>query len=311
MDLNLLVAFDALFRERSVTKAGRRLGLSQPATSAALARLRVALGDDLFLSTPRGLEPTARCVAMAAPIAAALDQLRLALSPDDSFDPALTETTFRIGAVDAVLVVLLHAIGARVMQEAPRARLVLRSIDPRDAPSQLEQGEIDLAICPLLDAPARLHSLELFPLRLAVLSRLEHPLSRAPTLDELARYPHVMVSFAGPPRSKIDDAFAAAGLTRHVAVVLSSFLAVPHVLASSDALALVPEPFARELARAGQLRAESAPHEIASSDLRMHLSWPARTHDAKAWQWLRGLIADVLREHVARDAPLSSSIAAS
>src|SRR5436853_7409639 len=90
MDLNLLVAFDALYRERSVTRAGRRLGLSQPATSAALARLRESFGDPLFTSTPRGLEPTARCLALAGPVGSALEGLRAALSQEETFDPATT-----------------------------------------------------------------------------------------------------------------------------------------------------------------------------------------------------------------------------
>src|SRR5687767_8154671 len=119
IDLNLLVAFEALHRERSVTRAGRRLGLSQPAASAALARLRAAFGDELFVRTPRGLEPTARAEALAGPIARALADLRAALD-EGEFDPARATDTFRVGAVDAVLTVLLGRVGARVMREAPR-----------------------------------------------------------------------------------------------------------------------------------------------------------------------------------------------
>src|SRR5262245_15591821 len=119
MDLNLLVAFEALYRERSVTKAGRKLGLSQPATSAALGRLRTLLGDALFVKTPRGLEPTERCEALAKPIALALEDLRNALG-EGEFDPGTTDRVFQVGAVDAVLSVLTPHVAARVLREAPR-----------------------------------------------------------------------------------------------------------------------------------------------------------------------------------------------
>src|SRR5262249_4245264 len=114
MDLNLLVAFEALYRERSVTKAGRSLGLSQPATSAPLAKLRARLGDELFVKTPRGLEPTERCEALAGPVAQALADLRDALG-DEGFDPRTTDRVFRVGSVDAVIAVVLPHVAARML----------------------------------------------------------------------------------------------------------------------------------------------------------------------------------------------------
>ncbi len=191
MDLNLLVAFEALYRERSVTRAGRRLGLSQPATSAALARLRQSFGDPLFTSTPRGLEPTARCLALAGPVGAALEGLRAALSQEDAFDPATTTADLRLGAVDAVMAAVLHGVAARVLSEAPRARLRLTSIDPRTAANLLDEGSIDLAVAPALDPPAHLQVRPLFPLSFVVACRPGHPLPRRPKLRDLARYPHV------------------------------------------------------------------------------------------------------------------------
>ena len=302
MDLNLLVAFEALFRERSVTRAGRRLGLSQPATSAALARLRQSFGDPLFTSTPRGLEPTAHCLALAGPVGAALEQLRAALSQEQTFDPATTTADLRLGAVDAVMAAVLHGVAARVLSEAPRARLRLTSIDPRTAPNLLDEGSIDLAVAPAFDPPAHLQVRPLFPLSFVVACRPGHPLPRRPKLRDLARHPHVIFSFAGPPRTAVDDAFERAGLQRHVAVVVSSFLSVPLVLAVSDAVAILPEPFARTLAAAGQVRCAPLPPEVTMPEMMMKMLWSSRTGDLPAARWLRELVVAAVRERFRAEA---------
>lgn len=298
MDLNLLVAFEALFRERNVTRAGRRLGLSQPATSAVLARLRAAFDDELFVRTPRGLEPTARAEALAEPVGRALSDLRAAIEPAD-VDPAAMEATFRLGAVDAVLSVLLGDVGARVMKEAPRARIDVRPIDPSAAAGLLASREIDLAIAPLREdaVPSTLAWEPLFPLDLVLATRLGHPLAgqRRVALTDLTRFPHVVVSFAGPVRTAVDEALAASSEGRHVAVVLGSFLAIPHLLATSDAVAIVPGPFARALAAKGLLACSVLPKEIPQPALTMKMLWPKRLDASATHGWLRGIVADVGR----------------
>ncbi len=135
-DLNLLVAFEALWVARSVTAAGRRLGLSQPATSAALARLRAMLCDRLFVRGKSGLEPTERCAELAAPISRTLIELRNTLA-GSSFDPATTTRQIRIGAVDAAIAVWMPRLLARTMREAPRGRVQVVAIDPTRATQAL------------------------------------------------------------------------------------------------------------------------------------------------------------------------------
>jgi DNA-binding transcriptional LysR family regulator len=297
MDLNLLVAFEALYLERSVTKAGRRLGLSQPATSAALAKLRVALGDPLFVKTPRGLEPTERCEALAAPVRQALADLRDALG-DEGFDPRSTERIFRIGAVDAVIAVVLPHVAARVMVDAPRARLELRSIDPGSAVALIESREVDLAIAPVAEVPAHLGARELFPVPLVVAMRPDHPLGNAPTVADIVRFPHAVVVFAGPARTRFDEMLAAAGRRRQVAVVLSSFLAAPYVLAASDAVAILPAPFAKKLAADGRVRFAPLPDVLTPPPLRLRVLWPERLANSTAWRWLRERIVRAANAHV-------------
>lgn len=296
MDLNLLVAFEALFRERSVTRAGRRLGLSQPATSACLARLREALGDPLFTNTPRGLVPTARCMVLAGPVGAGLTQLRAALAQEEAFDPATSAAELKVGAVDAVLVAVLHRVVARTLADAPHVRLRLMAIDPFAAGPLLDEGTIDLAIAPSPDPPLHLQVRPLFPLMFVLACRPGHPLPSRPRLADLSRFPHVIVSFAGLARTSVDEAFERAGVPRHVGVVVSSFLAVPPVLASSDALAILPAPFAQTLAAAGQIRCMPLPPEIPTPKLVMKMLWSPRVADAPSVRWLRDLIVTTVQE---------------
>jgi DNA-binding transcriptional LysR family regulator len=301
MDLNLLVTFEALYRERNVTRAGRRLGLSQPATSAALARLRAMLGDELFTRTPGGLVPTERCEALAEPALRALSDLRAAFAPTE-FDPRTSELAFRIGAVDAVVAVVLRAALARVMREAPRVRVDVVACTPSDAVPRLDARELDVAIAPLHPVPAHVGSRELFPLDLVVVMRLDHPLaaSAAPSVDELLRFPHVAVRLDGPVRSTVDEGFARQGKERRIAVTLASFLAVPHVVTTSDALALVPGPFGRRLAADGVLACRPLPHALPQLDARMRLMWPARADRAPASRWLRSVIVDTVASELRR-----------
>jgi DNA-binding transcriptional LysR family regulator len=297
MDLNLLVAFEALYLERSVTKAGRRLGLSQPATSAALAKLRALLGDALFVKTPRGLEPTERCEALAEPVGQALADLRDALGHEE-FEPATSDRVFRVGGADAALAVVMPGVIARVLRAAPRVQLEVRSIDPGNAVGLLDARGIDLVLAPIPNVPQHLEFQDLFPLTLALCMRPGHPIAAAPTAAEIASYPHVVVVFSGPARTQIDDAMEAAGVRRQVAVVIGSFVAVPDLLADSDALAILPAPYAAKLARDGRLRCAPLPASLRSPPRPMRLVWPARLEPSRAWHWLRELIVDVARERV-------------
>jgi DNA-binding transcriptional LysR family regulator len=231
-------------------------------------------------------------------VGTALAQLRAALAHEESFDPATTRAELRVGAVDAVLAAIFDSVAARVLAEAPHARLHLTGIDPQNAPALLEAGTIDLALAPAINAPVHLNVRPLFPLSFVVASRVGHPLSRRPTLADLARYPHAVVSFAGPVGTFVDEALARAGLRRHVAVVASSFLAVAAILRSSEALAILPAPFARSLEASGQARCHPLPAEMVPPRLDMKMFWSPRAADAAPVRWLREVVYEVAREHM-------------
>ena len=283
LDLNLLVVLEAVWLERSVTLAGRRLGLSQPATSGALARLRDMLGDRLFVRGKRGLEPTARCHELAGPLRRTLVELR-ALIAGSTFDPATAARQLRVGAVDAALAVVMPAVLARVLREAPRLQLSVVAIDPRRAAALLDDGQLDVALSPHHGPSATVRSAPLYTVEFVVAVRAGHPLARRArrALDRAAleRYPRIQVAFEGTAAPT-------------ASAVVGSFLAVPPILAHTDGWALLPRPYAEPLARAGALATRALPAGVIHPTLQMQLLWPDAHDAAPASRWLRARIVEV------------------
>ncbi len=281
LDLNLLLTFEALWLERTVTAAGRRLGLSQPATSAALARLREMVGDRLFVRGKRGLEPTERCVELAQPLTKLLVDLRsvLALRP---FDPSTTTRQLRIGAVDAAIAVWIPRVIARFLSEAPHARLQVVAIDPARASDALDEGTIDLALSPFPSPSTTVRSRALYPVELVPTVRPGHPLLKTRGAS-LEAFPRVHVTFEG-----LRDSVRAQ-------ILLGSYLAVPPVLAQTDAWATLPSPYADSLAQRGVVAIVPMSPKKRSHKFTMQLLWADAQDASPASRWLRGLIADVTR----------------
>ncbi|MGZ6030045.1 MAG: LysR family transcriptional regulator [Myxococcaceae bacterium] len=282
MDLNLLVAFEALWVERSVTAAGRRIGLSQPATSGALARLREMLGDRLFIRGKRGLEPTDRCTELAGPLTKALVDLRNVLA-GSSFDPSTTTRQLRIGAVDAAIAVYLPRVLRRTLKDAPRAQVQVVAINPARATELLDSGALDLALSPVASPSATVRSRPLYAVEFVVALRPGHPLAKGKEdRAALLGFPRVHVAFEGMPAVK-------------ASVLLGSFLAVPPVLRESDAWALLPKPYADPLSRSGTLASFPPPAGVSFPTMQMQLLWPDAQDASPASRWLRGIIVDVTR----------------
>ncbi|MGZ6071807.1 MAG: LysR family transcriptional regulator [Myxococcaceae bacterium] len=282
MDLNLLVAFEALWVERSVTAAGRRIGLSQPATSGALARLREMLGDRLFIRGKRGLEPTDRCTELAGPLTKALVDLRNVLA-GSSFDPSTTTRQLRIGAVDAAIAVYLPRVLRRTLKDAPRAQVQVVAINPARATELLDSGALDLALSPVASPSATVRSRPLYAVEFVVAVRPGHPLAKGKEdRAALLGFPRVHVAFEGMPAVK-------------ASVLLGSFLAVPPVLRESDAWALLPKPYADPLSRSGTPASFPPPVGVSFPTMQMQLLWPDAQDASPASRWLRGIIVDVTR----------------
>jgi DNA-binding transcriptional LysR family regulator len=285
VDLNLLVALDALLAERNVTRAARRLGLSQPALSAQLARLRDLLGDPLFLPAQRGMTPTARAIELEAPVRQALDQVHDVLARGRGFDPATADLTVAIACSDYVQVAVIAPLALDLRVSAPKLRLAIRQLDGNLLGQQMEAGVVDLAMITPPTAPPSLRTRRLFRERYVTIARRRHPQVKGKlTLDDFVGLEHVVVSprgggFGGP----VDAALGKLGRKRSIAVSAASFLFVLELIARSDLIATVPERLVRERAELLQVLEPPLPVE----GFTIGLAWHERTHRHPAHRWVR------------------------
>ena len=200
VDLNLLKAFDALMSERAVTRAAGRIGLSQPAMSHALSRLRSLFADDLFVRTPAGMEPTAHAREIAPLISAAIEQIEAALNLGAGFDPARSAGIFSAGMAEYAEVALVGPLARAFAKEAPRATLRLLPLNGADAADQLERGMIDVAVAHLRTVPAAIETRPLLREPFVVVTRKGHPLAAAGARRHGGRdRPHPRRFWAAPP----------------------------------------------------------------------------------------------------------------
>jgi DNA-binding transcriptional LysR family regulator len=265
IDLNLLVAFEALMEERHVTRAASRIGLAQPSMSSALRRLRDLFGDELFLRGPGGMQPTDKALALAQPIGAALEQIRGALAPGQGFDPATSRRRFAIAVTDYGDLVIVPALVALLRREAPGIDLVIRPItDAAAALAKLERSELDALIGGHLpDSSASLRQ-QLFEERFVCIRDRSHAAdTTALDIGEYAALPHALFSAAGGDGlpSAIDDVLARQGLKRRIAVTLPHVVAVPFTVAGTDLIATMAERVARRFAESAGVAVLPLPFE--------------------------------------------------
>lgn len=295
VDLNLLVAFDALLSEQSVTRAAERLGLSQPAMSSALGRLRRLVGDPILVRTATRMVPTQRAMELVGPVREILRQVEAALATPAPFDPASTKRRFRIATNDYVEVVLLPKLVRELARAAPGIDLDVRPLEPDFPDEALQTGKLDLAIGFAHSAPVELHSKILFKDRFICAVRADHPgVGRRLTPQQYAVLPHVMVSPSGGVTGVVDSALSLHGLERRVAVTVPHFVVAPHVVAQSDCVVTLAERVARTFAEILPLRLIKPP--IVLPGFRIAMIWHERNAHDPAQQWLRDTLAAVSRE---------------
>jgi DNA-binding transcriptional LysR family regulator len=294
LNLNLLPVLDALLAERSVSRAGARLGLSQPAVSNALAQLRAVLGDSLLVRRGNAMVPTERALALAGPLRAALSSLEQELAPPAPFDSAHAVRGFTILTNELVAFAMLPPLLARLDREAPGVRLQVRAWQLHTVPPDLARGEADLALGFHAGPPAGHQAEPLFLDRFAFVARKGHPLVRGRiTLATYTKLRHVLVSNEPNARSVVDDVLAERGLSRAVALRLSHFLLVPPVVASTDYVAALSEVVARPAAR--RLPLQVLPMRFPAGEATVRMLWHERTESSPAHAWLRGFVCEVGR----------------
>jgi DNA-binding transcriptional LysR family regulator len=289
-DLNLLVVFEALWRERHVTRAARRVGMSQSALSHALKRLRLQFDDELFQPSPRGMLPTPRAQALANPVGDALAMLRQELEAPAPFDPKTLRRTFTLGMSDYGELLFLQKLAARVGRLAPQTTLSIRPFD--QAARDLASGTQDLIMGPMVEG-AR-HEL-LFQDPWVCLLRAGHPAAKKRlTLDRYVQLPHVLVSPTGAGEARVDEALRKLGRSRRVTVRVAHFLAGPLAIAESDHIITVPLRLAHALASLRRFTIHKPPLPLPPFTVRQF--WHERNDHDPAHRWLRTLVRDIAAE---------------
>ena len=291
IDLNLLRVFHQLMLERRVSSAAETLGLSQPATSNALRRLRDLLGDELFLRTPRGMEPTPYALQLAAPVSLALSTLHDALNARSSFDPMASQRSFTLALSDVGEIYFLPELMQLLAEQAPGVTLRAVAVADEALKEDLVGGRIDLALGLLPQLQAGFFQQALFRQRYVCLLRQGHALARKTRLSlaDFSAAQHVRVQATGTGHGRVDEALARRGIQRRIRLTVPHYVALGHVLATTELLAIVPERFAQRVCQPLGLTTRNLP--LAIEDSAIHQFWHARLHRDPANQWLRALIA--------------------
>lgn len=290
IDLNLLVAFDALNAERNVTRAGTRIGRTQPAMSAALSRLRALLGDELFVRGPNGLQPTPRAAELAEPISLALREIQRTLQFTQLFDPSASSLSFSLGVSGHAGSVVLPRLMSILATRAPNIDLRVRDFASRDdAIAMLDSGEADLTIGIPPSATSRILSARLFQERFVCILRKDHPMAQQPldTQGFLA-LTHILVAPDNEGLDVADAALATKGMNRRAALTVPHMASAPQLVASSDMIATVMEGVVANSGYADRLAMFDFPLPL--NPVPFVLSWHRRNDSHPAQRWLRNCL---------------------
>jgi DNA-binding transcriptional LysR family regulator len=294
-DLNLLVAFDALMVERSVTRAGQRIGLGQPGMSAALARLRATFGDELFVRVPgKPMRPTTRAIALHAPIAEILAGISRVLDTGETFDPATARASIRIATGDPAGTVVAPRLLGLLSKEAPGINIRMVALDKRDAFDRLDRGDIDLVFSTFTKVPKRIRRERLFTDTYVCVVRRDHARDAMPQTIDLETYvttPHILATLAADDRGIVDEALAKRGLRRRVAVTVPNIYLIPRLVEETGMISHLPRRIAAEMVRGYDL--VMLPPPVALPEWHVDMYWGAASASAPTTSWIRSRLSTI------------------
>ena len=294
-DLNLLPIFVALMEERSVTRAAERVGMTQPALSNSLARLRLMLRDRLFIRERYGIQPTSVALALAPIIVEALSRLDETVLGQQDFDPAETKRVMTIAPNGYVELVLVPAIVAKLQQVAPGIKLRLTPYGNDLVETGIVSGTTALVLGRIVDPPGNLVVQHLMDEGFACVVRADHPEIRdSITRDQFESSKHVNVVPPGRMRAGLFQALARQQLKREVAISVTNFFAVAEMVAVTDYIATLPSLVCRRLTHDSRLKILPAPADLGTFPV--EVAWHVRYRDDPAHRWLRTLIVKVAAE---------------
>lgn len=298
IDMNLLVVFNQLLVDRKVSAAAEHLGVSQPAVSNSLAKLRKLFGDELFLRTPRGMEPTPFADQLAESVSYALAMIHSGLNQRTAFEPQSATRAFTMGMTDVGEIYFLPALMERLRQAAPGVTVSTVRNTAVNLQDDMASGKVDLAIGLLPQLKAGFFQRRLFTQGYVCLLRRGHALDKKRiTLAEYTAAEHLLVVSAGTGHGKVDELLQRSGITRRVRLTVPHYVSVGHILQGSDLVATVPQRLAERLVDPFGL--VQLPHPARLPAVAINAFWHAKVHRAPDNRWLRALVFELFGD----DAP--------
>ena len=288
-DLNLLVVFKTLYEERNVTKASKKIGITQPAMSNALNRLRYLVKDELFIRGPKGMRPTPRANELASPIQTALNNLELSLS-SINFDPQTTKKLYKISISDDVAPLILPNLINFLEKESPNSSLRIRSEQGSEAIKLLDSNDIDFAIGRFEMVSTRFESVDLYTEKYVCMMNSDHPLAKDEKLS-IAQYlssKHLRVAPAGTPVAPIDRSLSQLNLEREIFARIDLVTMAPLILKNSDLILTLPSKTAQRMAKNYNFSIAELP--IGLEQRQTKLLWHRELTNHPAYDWIKSQI---------------------
>jgi DNA-binding transcriptional LysR family regulator len=296
LDLNLLRIFDRLLAERKVSAAAESLGLTQPAVSNALKRLRDLTGDELFTRTPAGMLPTQYAMQIAEPIAYSLSTLEATFNASKPFDPESSDRTFSLGVTDIGEAWVLPRLLEASLKVAPQIKFTTLRTRPDTLREAMEKGMVDAAVGLLPTLQGNFFRRRIMLNRYVVCFRNTHPLAEQAewSVQDFLEQEHVLVSAVGTGHGAVDVQMAKIGALRQIRAIIPHFLAVGPILQATDLVATVPETLASILGEPFGLL--SVPHPIELPVVSIDVFWHRRQHRDPANVWLRSMLMRLVEQ---------------
>ncbi len=295
IDLNLLVAFDALMRECHVTRAAYRMDVSQSSMSLALSKLRVMFHDPLLVKSGKGLVPTERARFLMPQVEDILRGVDVLIHEEQPFDPSQASAVITMIVIDYIDFVVVPHLMDELQRSAPNISLRIVGPNPRQLGEAMSSGEIDMALTYFPTPPGNVRTRPLFKDRMVGIARSGHPLFERPlSLEGYCDYAHVAIKPAEGAEmynALIDGALGSEGRQRRIAVSKPTFMGVPFLISQSDLISTIPERIAQRFTDLAAIRIFEPPLKLAP--INVVLMWHDRTHNNPLYRWLRDLIADV------------------
>ncbi|MES2260013.1 MAG: LysR family transcriptional regulator [Pseudomonadota bacterium] len=292
-DLNLLPVALAIYEERSVSGAARKLGMSQPAVSVALNKLRKSLGDPLFVRTAQRMEPTPRALSLVSPTRDILQRLQADVLASEEFDPASTNRKFTLALTDIGEMTFLPRLLDRLRRDAPGASISSVSLSPPELALALEQGDVDLAVGYFPDLKNRnFFQQRLFSHTFVCLMSATNPYrAKKLTMEQFLKMGHAVIKAEGRSQELFEQFLVRKRIERRVVLSTPHFMSIPFLIASSDLMATVPRAVGESFAQFAAIKLVEPPLEIPRFDLKQH--WHRKFAKDGANAWLRAVVAEL------------------